>query len=285
MILAVASRYGVSKVNTETEEVSPLVDVGPSERYMPYGISWNSRRFFIAIRGRPPGEPEFISVYDKDLKPLGNIEDPGGLFRDLHQILWHDGRLWVMSTGYNKVVTVDMGGKFNEWDPNPDVPEGKDSGVRPPRDYNHFNSIYFADSRCNLAAHNFERGAEIWEFTYPDLEFVDIIPYGHQIHNVFKIGGQLYSLDDPRREEMSSGGFLRPPFGYGRGVAINERIYVGMSKFEPSREIRRQRKKADICVYKKDFEFERKISVNMGEIYEVRILDRPDKAHTGVPFL
>lgn len=285
MNLAVSTRYGVWKVNTGSGKVTPLVDIGAPEKYMPFGITWNDKNMFVAVRGRPAGNPEFINVYNKRLELVTRIGMGRADLSDLHQILWHDGLLWIMSTGYNKVISWHRDGSFLEWDPNKNVPENVEDGGRLPRDWNHFNSIYFTDSSCYLAAHNFKRPAEIWQFSYPRLELKDIIPWGHEIHNVFKVGGKLYALESSGIGQEVRGGFKIPQFGYGRGFAMSERFFVGVSKREGDREYRRQNEKSSIFVFKGNYEFEKELVIDKGEIYEVRILDKPDKAHTGVPFL
>ncbi len=279
MKLLVSSRYGVSFVDTETEEVTNALKAKLAENLLPYGLTWNDENVFVAVRSQPPGTGEFVDIYDHDFNWLSTLDLGPDFFSDLHQICWYDNKLFIMSSGLNKVVILGDKQAVDVWNPNPEAPKKKAESAHGKYDWNHFNSIWFEPGNVYLVAHNFDRPAEIWKFSYPEKLLEEKKEIGGDAHNLCRIKGELFSLKNVKKEAKEEADLPFDKFGYGRGLAVGDKIYAGISAQIKDREKRRETKRGKIGVYNKNFELEKFIDVNKGEIFEVRIWDGPDKAH------
>lgn len=271
--LIVASQNELSLVNTETNSVSEFLPL--PEDSSPYGITWSSDFLFAAIRGNGGSGQQKILVYDKKLNLLDDLSYGSHIFADLHQIMWYDNKLWVVSSGLNLVVIITFYVKstsYRIWEPNPFTPQKARKTGHPITDRNHFNSIWFESSRVYLVAHNFEQRSEIWEFSYPSLELTKRRLSGHYAHNVCRIDGDLMTLStDP------------PPPVYNRGLAVSaDKIFTGQSVLNEDRKARREEIRGSVLVWNKKWELEKEISIDRGEVYDVRLIDEPDFAHHGM---
>lgn len=274
MKLIVSSRFGMSIVDTNNQEITDPFPEFLAKTFSPYGISWNQDYLFVALRPHGGLGFERIGVFDKQFNFVKEIVKDKMKFSDLHQILFYDGKLWVCSPGRNQITIVDPDtGSYEIWLPNSDMETVVKDG-RPPRDYNHFNSIWIKGDRLYLVAHNFERPAEIWEFTYPQRELVKKTSVGKCAHNVFVDGGKITTLNSKDNEY------------YKRGLARSKYYeFTGSSSYIENREERQKSLQGSVQVInRKDglSVVEKEIPINKGEVYEIRLLNEPDLAHNEI---
>lgn len=284
MKLIVASTKAVTHVDVRKGKVTNLNNLLGVQGWYPYGITWSKKNLFMGIHSVDPGHVRKIVSWDKDLKPAPGFSFGNTVFWDVHQIQWYDGRLWVVSSGLNQVIIIDPPNKFTRWVPNPNRPPGRRKPGHDPRDWNHFNSIWFEKNRVYLVAHNYEWGSEVWEFTYPGRKLVKIHKQGFYSHNVCRIKGKLVNLSSTKAGRIKLGEKDEIAFGFGRGLAVGKKIFVGSSAFQKDREKRVGAKDGEILVYNQSLKLVKRISVPYGDIREIRILDEPDLAHHGQPW-
>jgi hypothetical protein len=127
------------RVDAESGTYEPL----HRGRGLYFGIATDGTRYFVAARGRmvssaDPAEDErgCILVFDRAMRPLGELAAPFPI-RDLHEILWGDGKLWVTCSFDNMIAVLDeSSGRWESWFPFGPTPQ-------PPYDVNHLNSLAF----------------------------------------------------------------------------------------------------------------------------------------------
>lgn len=268
MKLVISSRFGMSVLDLDSGEITDPFNI--PETWSPYGISWDQDKMFIALRPGGKLSLERLWVYDRNLSKTGEIVKDKMTFSDLHQVFCFDGRVWVCSPGRNQVAIIDPDGSHEVWKPNPDKETVKREG-RPPLDYNHFNSVWIKDDRLYLVAHNFERRAEVWEFTYPGRELIKKLPLNDYAHNICVTKKDFITLGSEDNKH------------YGRGLAVSEEfVFRGDSRYIKDKIERQKSLQGSVVVEDREFNKIREIPINKGEIYEIRILDRPDHAHNGI---
>jgi len=279
MKLVVASRNGISQVDTETNIVTPFFEDSLPEAWDAYGISWNHEGLFVIVRVQGGLSLERVLIYNKKLERVGEMVVGQDQLRDAHQTMWHDDKLWIVSSGLNQVVCIPE----NQFDTTIWIPEEGEKGDR-----NHINSIWFPpdEDKVYLVAHNFQKGSEIWEFTYPGLDLIQKTKMGFQAHNVAKVNGKLMTLSSREGKIIMDDESKKIGEYYGRGLAISkDRIFIGQSAIIPDRNDRKLSSQGAVLIYDKDLNFIKKIIINQGEVREVRILDEPDEAHHLKPWL
>ena len=257
-----------------------------------FGISWTSERMYVAWR-----HPDEIVEYDLNFKPTGrsisNEGKPWGmLLGDIHQILCHDGRIWVTCCGYNCIQVYDAI-SFNlerVWNPcdghdSDELGEESNNGK-----YKHWNSIRIMGDRLYLVSHMYDcPPSKVWEFSFPDLKFIRKIPGGECVHNVFFHDGALAVLSskDGRILFPESGKsitfFDRKPFWRGISQA-GGRLALGFSSQCLSRAARPDVPGGVVFLDHSDpMRFDVKCN-GIGPIMEIRCLDEHDAAHDAAPF-
>lgn len=305
--LFVSSALCLSMVDTETEEIVNLNKILGLNDVYTYGLTWNWNTLFVGCQYRQPKTGFFIRRYDRELNRLPDINLGRDVFRDVHQIQWMHGKLWVVSSAFNNVIIIDYPfyrgtvgadnvGKYTVWSPNPDKPDTQYKKSHHKEDWNHFNSIWFEDLKVYLVAHNFDRGSEIWQFSYPELELENKWKSKWKSHNVARINGEIYNLgpDEEGAMEFEKDGKVK--YGFGRGLAVSmsgfdvckphtDKIYIGASQYIPDREKRKEAKTGNVYVYNNKFECEKMIKMPCGEVREIRLIEKFDKAHHGWPWM
>lgn len=215
-----------------------------------YGIAAGHDRLFVAARRRLPSsgvpieaENGEILVFDADLDLQDRIQAPFPL-RDVHQIGWRDGKLWITNTYFNSVSILDADGKWSVWKPTlpPVLWRLKQAARRVysrrvderPHDFHHFNSICFVDDQIGLMAHNLGRGpSELHLFDAKTRQHRNTIRLGVQAHSVWLEEGEFWTcssaesaiVDRTGRANVAVGGY---PRGYAsdgnqRAVGITAR--------------------------------------------------------------
>ncbi len=181
-----------------------------------YGIAVHGDHIYVAARDRwvssnVPKEEErgFILVFDRDLRPCGTLRAPFPL-RDLHQIAWHDGKLYATCSFDNLVALYD-GQRWEKWFPLNDKRSG---------DTNHFNSFLFEEDRVLILAHNWGL-SEAMAFSVIDRRLCERVQIGNGGHNLWREEGRLYSCSSSDGVILSDRSFRHQTGGFPRGVAFD----------------------------------------------------------------
>jgi hypothetical protein len=182
-----------------------------------YGMAATPDRYLVAARHRmvsspvPPwDERGEILVFDPSLRQVDTWRAPFPL-RDIHEIAWGEGRLWVSCSFDNLIALRHPDGRWESW-----YPLGEPRGE--PRDRNHFNSFALGPQALWIVAHN--RGAsEVLEFTLPDRGLRRRWYFGQQAHNLWQHGGRWHTCSSIEGCVIGQDGRRIPVGGFTRGVA------------------------------------------------------------------
>jgi len=185
-----------------------------------YGIAESGGKLFVASRQRAVSsgaeretERGQILVFDKKLRPLGLLTAPFPL-RDLHEIAWHDGKLYA-SCSHDNMVAIYDGESWEQWFPlGGSLEDGKGPG-----DINHFNSFFFEEGRIWVLAHN--RGpSELLAFSLDSRELIERIDLGNSAHNIWRERDHLFTCSSIDGKIVGKDGFVLETGGFPRGVAF-----------------------------------------------------------------
>lgn len=180
-----------------------------------YGIARHGEHLYVAARNRlvsstvpPADERGEILVFDRRLRHCDTLRAPFPL-RDLHEIAWHDGKLWATASHDNLIAVYD-GQRWEQW-----YPLGPGLG-----DQNHFNSFMFEDGLVWLLAHN--RGpSELMAFSLAERRPVRSIMLGNCGHNMWREDGELLTCSSAESRLLGERGFELATGGFPRGVAAD----------------------------------------------------------------
>jgi len=196
-----------------------------------FGIATDGERYYVAARGRmvssvvpPEEESGRILVFDRALRLTGEITAPFAL-RDLHEILWDRGRLWITCSFDNMIAVHDTAtGAWERW-----LPLGVPA--EPPLDVNHLNSLALRDGRLFMVAHNFG-ASELLEFDPASRELLARSPLGMCSHNIrWSPAGVPYTCSSAEGALLATDGWRVEVGGFPRGMAQHEtETYVGISE-------------------------------------------------------
>lgn len=210
-----------------------------------YGLACDGEQIYVAARRRlvsssvPQGEERGeILLFDRQLRRRGTLQAPFPL-RDLHEIAWHDGKLYA-TCSYDNMVAVFDGQRWEEWYPlgkpaPAEAAHGHASG-HGDSDLNHFNSLMFESGRIWVLAHN--RGpSELLAFSLPGREHVETIALGNCGHNIWREQGQLMSCSSAEGRIVGVQGFKLDTGGFPRGIASDASTRcVGVSALSERKE-------------------------------------------------
>ncbi len=272
-MLLVTTSHSILCLDPESGSSSPV----HRDSGLYYGIASDGRRYFVAARGRmvscdEPSEEEHgrILVFDGALHPVEEIVAPFAL-RDMHEILWHDGKLWITCSFDNMVAIFDAAtGRWERWYP---------LGVTPaaPLDVNHLNSLAIVDTTLYLIAHNFG-ASELLGFDLATLALRSRAPLGVQSHNIRVLDdGAFLTCSSAEGALIDTSGWRLDVGGFTRGIWLGGDVnYVGISELAE----RQHRDLSDgrIAVYDRDWRLLRTLVLH-GEGLVLEILDL---ASTGV---
>ncbi len=181
-----------------------------------YGIARSGEHIYVAARNRlvssdVPQDQERgeILMFDRALRPCGSLQAPFPL-RDLHEIAWHEGKLYA-TCSFDNLIAVYDGQRWEKWYP---------LGAEDAGDANHFNSFMFEQGRIWILAHN--RGpSELMAFSLADRSLLERIALGHCGHNIWRENGELFSCSSSESSVVSERGFRLETGGFPRGVAFD----------------------------------------------------------------
>jgi hypothetical protein len=195
-----------------------------------FGIATDGERYFVAARGRmvssaepAEGERGRILVFDRALRLVEEMQAPFAL-RDLHEILWDAGRLWVTCSYDNMVAIYDAStATWEEW-----YPLGRTA--EPPYDVNHLNSLAMVDGSLCMVAHN-KGPSEMLRFDPRTRELLSREPFGNQSHNIRETGDGLITCSSGEGALVGSNGWRLEVGGFPRGLLTQgSEYYVGISE-------------------------------------------------------
>lgn len=223
MLLLLTTSQSFLLLDTDTGEADVL-DTG---RGLYYGIARHGEHVYVAARHRlvsstVPQEQERgeILVFDRKLRPAGTLQAPFPL-RDLHEIGWHEGKLYATCSFDNLIAVYDGASKrWEQWYPLGDANAG---------DANHFNSFLFEQGRIWILAHN--RGpSELIAFSLDDRRRLEHIDMGDCGHNMWREDGAMYTCSSSEGRIRNDRGFVHETGGFPRGVAMTPQArYIGVS--------------------------------------------------------
>lgn len=183
----------------------------------------------------------------------------------MHQILWHDGKLWL-TCPYDNMVAIYNGHGWERW-----FPLGEPQCE--PKDVNHFNTLsVFGDELC-VVAHN-KGPSELLFFSLPSLMLLRSISLGNQAHNVWKYRNEWLTCSSGEGMVKGSEGFELITGGFPRGVAFTEQeIIIGVSEIAERKD--RDFTTSEILVFDYLWKPKRKIRLlHQGLLLDVQVFDR-----------
>lgn len=225
MKLLVTTSKSVLTVDTKTGRF----EVRHSGKGLYYGIAYTKNDVFIAARcscncfdylhAREHEQGEIL-VFDMAMNLVNTFLAPFPL-RDMHHILFIDGKLWITCSFDNMVAIYDFN-RWSRWYPSENIFERE-------RDIHHFNSLYHDGNDLYLLAHNFGP-SQIWRFSYPGLQLKETVSLGNQAHNIWRINSELHVCDSRNGLVVGDKGKHHFIGGFTRGsVVTDKRIYIGSS--------------------------------------------------------
>ena len=259
-----------------TSGLARLLDEG---RGVYYGISFSDDQIFIACRQAAVGadrdrQANIILCFDASLQPTGVLQPPMPI-RDVHQILYRAGTLFICSTYDDAVIRYEpASGRWTRWHP-----FGPSAG----QDQHHINSVAAHDGELLLAG-NRPHG---WYARFaPDERLLVRQALGAGTHNVWTEGGEVRVCSSDEGAVRSAGGTIQPVVtrGWLRGIAkgrVNR--YFGVSQ----NLVRSVRDRSDCMILAVDaagavvrtFSF-----LDYGMLHDLRVLGRADDSHNGTSF-
>ena len=250
-----------------------------------FGISFADNAIFVAARNNyDPFEyldnlehfSGSVFVFDYNFNKLGEINMPtpttAATLRDLHQILFFDGKLWMACALDNMVNINDFEG-WDYWFPSEDKKERW-------KDIHHFNSLWldFDLESIYILAHN--RGpSDIWKFSYPDLELEDKIELGVEAHNIWKLNNKFYTCNSKEGTVVSEDGFTVDVGDFTRGAAITNKYFI-IGTSDIAKKDERHRSSGAIHIYNTEWEKIRQINIDdFGQVNDIRVPGHFDVGH------
>ncbi|MBU2685825.1 MAG: hypothetical protein KKF27_21500 [Gammaproteobacteria bacterium] len=284
MKLLISTSKGYYVVNNDKSLTPVLV----TEDKKSYGISWNKEQVFFC---RQFPDHSKILIYDKKLKPVKEIRCND--IMDGHQLYWSEPYLYICNTRFNRIHIWHPVNGFKDFAWN-----------RCGKDRNHINSIwqhdngdiYFIEHNRHI---NPSRRSRIKIFD-KNLNYKSDIQAGRGAHNVFRRNADLYlcssndysliKYDCNKKEVIEEinfpdQGILSTEFWLTRGLAYDgNKFYVGLSRWCP-REERIKSTNGAIAIVDNQFRLIEYIALpDMGQVYEIRLMDGIDLAHNRIKF-
>ncbi len=226
-MLLVTTSHSLLRVDVESRLVEPV----HRGHGLYFGIATDGNRHFVAARKRmvssdvPAHEEQGrILVFDTALRLLEEIAAPFPL-RDMHEILWHDGKLWVTCSFDNLVAIFEPAtGRWEAWHPLGPTPAA-------PYDVNHLNSLAVVNGQLCMIAHNFG-ASELLRFEIGSRALVSRVPFGVQSHNIHELeNGVLLTCSSGEGALLGSDGWRLEVGGFPRGLLMEKgETYVGLSE-------------------------------------------------------
>ncbi len=222
--LLITTSFSFLKVDVDTRTISCL-HRGDG---LYYGITESPDHIYVAARRRlvsseksADQEQGVIHMFDKSLRHVNTVNAPFPL-RDMHEIVWHQGVLWI-SCSFDNMIAFFDGKKWEKW-----YPLGISGSV--PRDRNHFNSFMFDKRLIWLLAHN-NGPSKLMAFDRKTRRLIRTLDLGIQAHNIWRHKKEILTCSSGDGRIVGTRGFSLKTGGFPRGIVfMNRYIYVGKSE-------------------------------------------------------
>lgn len=248
-----------------------------------HGITWDPDGIMYVS-----GALDFQFVlYRFDMSTFQAMDVLRGDLYEIHQILWYDNKIYVTNTGKNRVdVWQDGVWRAVAWHPSH-------------CDIEHINSLWADGKNIYIVEHRQKMsGISAIRVCTMDLDLLDTMNIGPNIHNVYREGDHLYSLTSPQDGDpagiiitnLSDRTYYRVNKSeWGaillRGLArVDAGWYVGMSRWETDR-LMRHTNVGDAIVMQLNDDFEeidRIVLPDYGPVGGIRVLGVKNPAHNGI---
>jgi hypothetical protein len=225
--LLVTTSHSLLHVDTESGAFKPL----HRGAGLYFGMASDAQVLYVAARGRmvssavsPEAERGRVLVFDRALCLADEIAAPFAL-RDMHEMLWHAGRLYITCSYDNMVAVADLAsGNWDRW-----YPLGRPE--EPPCDVNHLNSLAMVDGTLAVVAHN-KGPSEMLRYDLASRALVERVPFGVQAHNIRRNrDGALFTCSSAEGCLVGADGWRLATGGFPRGVLLTEdEAFVGISE-------------------------------------------------------
>jgi len=253
MNLLITTSHSLLELNVENSNIRNI----HSGSGLYYGITSSDEKIFVAARNRMvssavPVEEECgeIMVFDRCLNLIGCIDSPFPL-RDMHEISWHDGSLWV-TCSYDNFIAIWDGNAWERWFP---LQEDRTDC----HDVHHYNSFLFEEGRLWLLAHN-QGASELLAFSFHNKSLIGRIKIGSHAHNVWREGSQLFILSSGDGKVIGNEGFVLETGGFPRGyLHYGDRRYVGIN--EPAERSARDSTTSSVIIFNENWKYLKKIQL------------------------
>jgi len=232
------------------------------------GLTWDQSLVYAAT------SHEILLFDPSSWEQAGTL---AGDLHEIHQILWHDGVLYIANTGRNCIETWDGG----RW--------GRHSWGGVSHDADHINSIWFGAGSAWILESRHRNPDDPSRLRRCDmnLQSLEVIPVGPSVHNIYVESGARYILSSLDNGFMVDDRVMPvvKTVHHLRGLAREaNRWYVGLTHYEPDRDRDCRRGDAGVLALDDDFCEAWRLNVpNAGPVYEVRATG-DDLAHNRLPF-
>ena len=163
-----------------------------------------------------------IVVLSDGLSEIGSLSAPFAL-RDMHELKWYGGKLWV-TCAFDNMIAIFDGRTWDRW-----FPLGQPAVE--PYDRHHVNSLYFENDTIIVLAHNWGKSC-LHFFTLSTLTYTDTMSMGVQAHNIWRQNAEYCTCSSGEGTLVGSKSFYVETGGFPRGVAKCEGIIcVGISEW------------------------------------------------------
>lgn len=260
----------------------PIQGFVPDDKiFMPYGITWDDNFYYLL--SREPNDCK-IKCFNNFFK-FSNILVKG-LPRDIHQILFYENRLWMVSPLTNSIIIYDL---INKEILNFDLIELKFKTDLKKIDIHHFNSILITESNIYVSAHNHKNTSFILKLDKINFSFLNEYKMGNQIHCIFYENNKVYTLDSNGSKKIINNGKEEIEIGcsgydFLRGLAVSrDHFFVGVFTEGKFRKDRIEGDARIKIINKKNNRQQDEIIIeDSGDLSEIRILDENDFVHNNI---
>jgi len=252
-----------------------------------YGITWDKNQLYLGLRRHPYISEQSIGVFDDQFEFVKRL--PTKDLDDIHQIIYHDEKIYITNTRHERVDIVDK-----DYNQSQLIYTGK------PQKGLHLNSVWINDDKIYLVEHRRSAGSRVRILYGYDpattIRTTRTIDIGKGVHGVYEEDNFLYvcssernkilryDLDTKKTEIVVN--FAEFIKGHCRGICrTKDKWYIGMSMTGPKAS-RHQLKGSAVFVLDNNFEILEhiKLKKTYGQLNELRIVDETDYAHNQIPF-
>lgn len=191
-----------------------------------YGIARMDSAYAVAARRRYVSGPiphaderGCILVFDRLSQAPRVLEAPFAM-RDIHQIAWFDGRLWV-TCSLDDLIAVFDGVAWERWTPLEAGPVGDDGLPVSGKDRYHYNSFHVSDGEFAILAHNLGP-SDIHFFDRRTRSLKRSVRLGRQAHNIWSEKDAYFTCSSIEGKLVASDGWELATGGFPRGVCVGE---------------------------------------------------------------